>query len=238
VSAGGAEEERRTPAATGSGAVGQPELTAQQLTFYRAIADRDSDLAGWYLGALAALANRSNSERLVQAAHSVRELMEKLHRIVDTPVKADSANSLGSVFRVMSDAWIRAKDRSRCFDEQIGWSGEIDNPARAGFEAVEDAIRWKRDNRPPQRDYAEAMTRALDVAVRPLPESVEDPFVSAWVKLSNQFVAWAHHKTIESEEEFLGALYRLERLIIDKLRPETFTDMKTIEALVKEAEGR
>ena len=44
----------------------------------------DLKIADWYLGALYALAHQSNPDRIAQAAHSLRELLEKIPRIFET----------------------------------------------------------------------------------------------------------------------------------------------------------
>jgi len=50
-------------------------------------------LSNWYLGALYAVANVHNPERFPQAAQSLRELMEKLPRVMqNTDVQADLPN--------------------------------------------------------------------------------------------------------------------------------------------------
>jgi hypothetical protein len=56
-------------------------LVGQQLAVYRALAEQSGELAGWYLGACAVLMVPANPERLVQAGHSIRELMNNLHTI-------------------------------------------------------------------------------------------------------------------------------------------------------------
>ena len=58
-------------------------LVGQQLAFYQALAEQDGCVASWCLGARITLLNLRNLERLEQAGHSLRELMDKLHPWLD-----------------------------------------------------------------------------------------------------------------------------------------------------------
>ena len=67
---------------------GQPvpfRLSQRQLEVVQALQSRETEryrISQWYLGALYALDNHYNPDRISQAAHSLRELMEKLPRVV------------------------------------------------------------------------------------------------------------------------------------------------------------
>lgn len=60
------------------------ELTRRQKEIYELLKAQVSDkynLASMYLGAIYAIKNTYNPDRLSQAAHSLRELLEKLPRV-------------------------------------------------------------------------------------------------------------------------------------------------------------
>ena len=62
-----------------------PILDARQQQVLRALRRKETDkfpLGDWYLGALYALENKYNPDRIAQAAQSLRELLEKLPRVV------------------------------------------------------------------------------------------------------------------------------------------------------------
>src|SRR5687768_1740148 len=65
-----------------------PQLTGEQIALIEALNDRDTRLGPIYLGAVRALLDATNPERVPQAAHSIRELLEKLPRWIDAPVSA------------------------------------------------------------------------------------------------------------------------------------------------------
>lgn len=60
-------------------------LTGQQCEVLEALKDKETEkypLSHWYLGALHALDNQHNPDRISQVAQSLRELLEKLPRAV------------------------------------------------------------------------------------------------------------------------------------------------------------
>ena len=209
-------------------------LAGQQLAVYRALAEKDGRLAGWYAGARKTFADAKNPERFPQAAHSIRELMNNLHSIADVPVKADTGN-LGSEFAVMTERWQRAQRTSDCY---VGgrWEGEIDPAARRGFEAVEVIIEWDANNRPKRVEVQRLTIRSLDVSGRDLPGWIEDAFIRMWDEWRTFFIKVCHHGHETTEEEFSATLEELERFILDRLKPRTFTEQATLDELIAEAE--
>jgi hypothetical protein len=214
----------------------QKELGGQQLAFYRAIGEYDAELASWYLGARMAFATPTNPEHLVHAAHSIRELMNNLHKIAGVPVKVDTGN-LRDKFDDMRRKWEKGKRNSKCFSEDTGWDGEIDDHARRAFDAVDEAIAWEDANRPAWQERHLATIRVLDVSGRPLPSWIETDFVRQWDSLRTYFIRVAKRGSTE-REEFAAALDTLERFVLERLKPRTFADQTTIDALIREAEDR
>ena len=94
------------------------ELTGQHLAVYRALAERSEQLAGWYLGARLATNETANPERFVHAAHSLRELMEKLSSVMNLPAKVVGGR-LGDQVAKMEKAWERAKSSSSCHADGV-----------------------------------------------------------------------------------------------------------------------
>jgi hypothetical protein len=215
--------------------LGGVELVGQQLALYRALAERSKDLAGWYLGARLVLMAPANPERLVQAAHSIRELMNNLNTISNVPVQTKDGR-LGDKFAAMTGRWEKAKRASVCFGED-GWRGEIDDAARRGFDAVDDAIAWQKANRPKRKEQHRSTLRGLDASQRPLPMFIEDRFIELWDGMRDYFVEVCHHRRATTEEEFHATLEQLETFVLDRLKPRTFTEQTTLDALIAEAEG-
>lgn len=208
----------------------------QQAAFYQAIVELDPRLAGWYYGALVALSVPHNPEVFVHAAHSVRELMDNLHKVMDVPVKAEGGNQLGDVFNTMESRWERGKRKSKCFVDER-WTGEIDEPARRAFASVEEAITWRRENRPRRRDTIRSIIRGLTVSKRAVPSWVEDKYVELWDELRSYFIGVCHHGRETDEEEFLGALGALERFVLGQMTSRTFDQQDVLASIVRQVEG-
>lgn len=211
-------------------------LGGQQRALFLAIAEYDGELANWYLGARLAFATPTNPEHLVHAAHSIRELMSSLHKIAGIPVKADTGR-LDDRFTEMKTKWEKGKRNTKAFSEETGWRGEIDGHARRACEAVDAAIAWDAANRVAWKQRHQETIRVLDVSGRPLPAWIEKDFVAQWDTLRTYFVRVAH-RDATTREEFEAALDTLERFVLERLKPRTYADQATLDALIREAEGR
>ena len=69
----------------------------RQLQVWRSLRSRAREkyrLYDWYGGAVAALTSESNPDGIAQAAHSMRELLEKLPRALETEVPGPDPNML------------------------------------------------------------------------------------------------------------------------------------------------
>jgi len=212
----------------------QAQLRGQQRALFLAIAEHDGELAKWYLGARMALATPTNPEHLVHAAHSIRELMSNLHKIAGIPVKADTGR-LNDKFDNMKRNWEKGKRNSTAFSEEKGWHGEIDGHARRACEAVDDAIAWDAANRVAWRERHLETIRILEVSGRPLPAWIEKDFVTQWDTLRTYFIR-VTHRDATTHEDFEAALDALERFVLERLKPRTYSDQTTLDALIREAE--
>ena len=96
-------------------------LTPQQREVLDALKDKETEeyrLSQWYYGALYALNNHYNPDRIAQAAHSLRELIEKLP-IVIHGTNAQSNTSRFHNMRNNIDNLI-SRSKKRCPE---GWKG-------------------------------------------------------------------------------------------------------------------
>jgi hypothetical protein len=142
---------------------------------------------------------------------------------------------LGDVFAVMMDRWERAKRQSSCHADGV-WNGDIDEAARRGFAAVDEAIDWQRQNRPMRRETHRVTIRALDVSGRALPTWIEDVYVKQWDDLRDYFVRICHHDRGTDDNEFNAALQTFEAFVLDRLKPRTYAEQATLDQLIAEAE--
>lgn len=108
-----------------------------------ALGELDEALARMYLGALLALRQTENPDRLALAAHDMRELMEKLARH-NNNTEGDGqlvTTTMMQQARMLDADWRTSAQRSKC--HQGGrWEGEIDDPLRKGLGAVRRFLDW------------------------------------------------------------------------------------------------
>src|SRR4051794_24588394 len=77
------------------------QMSGQQRGLYDALGEIHQNLADMYLGALTTISS-NNPDRLAQAAHSLRELIEKLPMYIGMPFR--SAN-LGEKVQNLTQQW-------------------------------------------------------------------------------------------------------------------------------------
>jgi hypothetical protein len=153
------------------------------------LAARDEDVARWYRGALETPAVANHSDAFAQAAHGLREVMNRVKSSGGAAVPP--AGGLGHRFQTLVTACGRAQERSRCFHEGR-WSGDIDEHAWEAFEVVEETIEWHRTFMPTRRRAFIRAARQLDPSGRALPESEEQRLWRAWSDTKEYFDAVAH----------------------------------------------
>jgi hypothetical protein len=106
----------------GANAVPPEHLTEErQLQVWRSLRSRATEkypLHDWYVGALAALGSDLNPDALAQAAHSLRELLEKLPRALETEIPGPDSNTLKQK-RDAAAALLRVA-KTKCSGEWVG----------------------------------------------------------------------------------------------------------------------
>ena len=184
-----------------------------------------------YIGALLVVRQRENPERLVLAAHDVRELMEKVPRCMDIRIKPEQ--STAEKVSALEKEWQHLKPL--CHSEDGGTYAVP--PPKVGFvRRIEEFFNWHALNATTRREQVRALLRKLDQTGRPVPGPIETHNARLWGTLRDYFVAIAHHGKETGEEEFLGYLYQLEIFLLDRLAPRTFEDTDAIDALLAEGQ--
>lgn len=201
-------------------------LSGQQRAVLDALAEQDRRLGDMYAGALSVLGQTSNPERLAQAAHSLRELIEKLPRYLDVPAPRKPPTLKEEVRRLVA-AWRKA-----------GVEPSAVNARRAGdfFKAFERFVIWFEGVHLTMREQAAATIRGLDPSGRPLPTPIEDLRIKEWQECNWFFQGVSHHNKECSSDDLRQWLDVLERFLLDLLRPRTFDDFSAIDRLIEEGE--
>jgi len=209
-------------------------LSGRQSDLFDALSERDKQAANMYLGALVVLSHDDNPDRYALAAHDIRELIDKLPRLVDVPIAAQKETLKQKVIE-LEDVWQSTCSNTRCFHNPR-WSGEIDEPLKRILEKLVGFFQWFENHYPRRRKEIASTLRGLDISTEYLPGIIENFNVQKWVSIKDFFIAVAHHNKFPNDEEFNGRLKQLEVTILDLLRPKTFKDLESIDNIIREGE--
>ena len=205
------------------------EIPAQQRAVLDALQSRDTDrfpLSRWYLGALYALHNRHNPDRLSQAAQSLRELIEKLPRVVqERDVQVSSYN-----FRDKRQSLYTRiqRDKRRLAD---GWEGQlIDRSLARTLEEFEAYL--KQDRRPSRREQVQTAVASIDPLAGQMDNAIRRRKQEEMLKLWERMEAFAHHNTVDAEA-FDQWLEVLDRTILDLLAPITAENQQEMQRILQ-----
>lgn len=206
-------------------------LTGRQFMLEAALRERSEELADMFLGAVVVLGQKANPERWVHAAHSVREVMQRIYDIFEPEVGIPKAGAtLGDKVNVLVDRW---KKNEADFRE-----GEAITRQLAKFLAdFEEFVVWRAAARPTQKDRAAKVLDALDPSRSKLPVTVQASRVEEWHDCYDFFVSVLHHKRKWTQDEFSRWLEYFEQLMASHLRPQTYETYAAIDGLIAKAES-
>lgn len=212
------------------------QFSGQQSALYIALLEKDQMLANMYVGTLTVLKHNENPDHLALAAHGVRELMEKLPLFVNVPIKAQS-KALKSEVRNLEKTWLTTRNKSQSYNNQT-WEGEIDAPLHKLLKKLHLFFEWFDDDYPSRKaEFAETL-RGLEISGRTLPTPLEELNIKAWFEIRDFFQSVSHHQNpTTTDDEFCQMLEALERFLIDRLHPQTFTDFNKIDEIIREGES-
>jgi hypothetical protein len=186
-----------------------------------------------YLGALLALEQTGNPENIVHAAHSLRELMEKLPKYRDLPVKQQPR--LREKTMQLSQDWREVLDNHQSH-ESNSWNGTINNSLRKFLQSTHNFFEWFKDQHRTRKEQAAILLRGLDPLRLPLPGPIEDLRIQEWYNYVEYLQGVSHHGNAAILEEFCSWLGAIEKFLLDHLCPRTFEDQKEIKEIIEAGE--
>lgn len=213
----------------------EPVLSGRQRALFQALGKKDPQLASMYLGALWALRSTLNPDRIAQTAHSLRELLEKLPRILDIPIPAKPPSMMDKI-RPLEKTWSKAKSESSGLKANPR-SDTIDTTLRKFLDEAEAFFSWLASSRPTRKQQAAIVVRGLDPLKKLLPETIESLHVKEWDSYRDHFELVSHHQIVEDLEEFLKWVEGFEGYLIDRLIPRTFDDFSKLDTIIGEGEA-
>jgi hypothetical protein len=214
----------------GAPAVPPAHLTEErQLQVWRSLRSRAREkylLHDWYAGALAALGSDLNPDALAQAAHSLRELLEKLPRALETEIPGPDSNTLRQK-REAAAALLRAA-KTKCSDE---WVGQVitDELGRALvlFEEYSDLCAW-----PTRKERAFGGLKKMDPMMQAFPSVLQEQKWQKYSTLWKKVEDIAHHRGAASAKECSDCLLEIETLVLDYLAPLTADDQDELLSII------
>jgi hypothetical protein len=216
-------------------AVAELPMSEQQLELHQLLLGHSEEAANWYYGAVFARSQSGNPERLIQAAHSMRELMWKLHVFIEVPAEGDPARPFDKL-SALADIWESAKKKTRCQKEGAWNDKPIDKHLRRALAAADKTVDWVRTNRPHFQETSKRVIEKLDVSSKPLPPAVENRHYLEWSSLYEYFKKVCHHERQTDEVEFDANFYAFERFVLDRAKPKISEEHKRLDELIAEAE--
>lgn len=211
------------------------KLDGPQQTLFEALDARSSELSKLYFGALMTLGRKDNPDRLAQAAHGLRELMEKLPNYLDLPVEKKGP-TLKEKVRILAQRRDKALKNSSSHDGSA-WRGEIDGRLQKFLKDADEFFAWFEAEHPTRRQRTIKMLRGLDPSALSLPDPLEQPNINQWNECHDHFQGVSHHTINGIEQDVLSQLSALESFLLDQLAPRTSEDFAAIDELIREGEA-
>jgi hypothetical protein len=210
-----------------------PVLSGAQRALYEALARLHTTLADMYYGALLVFAQTDNPDHLAQAAHSLRELMEKLPRHVNVPLDR-KGSSMTERVRKLQAKWIKLSNEGKRDGKSLKAGSEIGEGLESFLDCAKEFFAWVEIERPSRKNRTAKVVRSLDPVTRPLPAAIEDLRIKEWETCHDYLENVSHHTW--SAEELDRWISALERYLLDKLCPRTFEDHAALDAIIKKGE--
>ena len=183
-------------------------------------------IGDWYIGSLYALNNHYNPDRVAQAAHSLRELLQKLPRVVQGNEVHVSATDFAGMRRNINDRIL--KDRERY---SAGWKNKIiDARLDKTLRKVEDYFRHNRQ--PTRKEQIKQAVATIDPMVNSLSSGIQEVKRNQYHHLWEQLEEFAHHGSRPDVAELKKCLEKLESIVFDLLAPVTAQDQKGIQTIL------
>lgn len=204
-------------------------LTLQQREVLDVLKDKETEeyrLSQWYHGALYALNNHHNPDRVAQAAHSLRELIEKLPRVVQGSDVQMGPIDFKGMRRNINNRIFKDKER---YPE--GWKNKkIDGRLDKTLRKIENY--FERNQQPTRNEQMQQAVATIDPMVNSLDSRIREKKRNQLYRLWKNLEGFTHHKSNTDIVEFSNCLKELENTIFDLLAPITAQDQTEIQRIL------
>jgi hypothetical protein len=182
-----------------------------------------------YIGAILVLESDS-PDRVSQAAHSCRELIEKLVRTRAEPAKRGVGNP--------RDRGSELEREWTAYSANLGVGAAgldgrtVDRGLTAILIHVEAYCESARSHKPGRQDQAACALAQLGLTDTALPEEVRDEDIKQLIRLWKFFERAAHHSTAECVPARVRAEFGVLEELLMRWVPETFADLDELDSLI------
>jgi hypothetical protein len=201
------------------------ELSGRARQLWQALSDIDDHLGHMYLGALDVLQHHGNPDRLALVAHGIRELIEKLPRVLDVPSTENRGPGIREHARSLASAWAKLSPSA------VDQYGVLTSSGKKLLEKLAAFCEGVGAD-PTRKQAATVAVSRLDLNPLKLPPPIQNLHVSEWSTIEGYFIGVAHHTKTTDDDEIERYLAALERFLLDRLRPRTFEDFAAIDELL------
>lgn len=172
-------------------------------------------LRDWYLGALYVIENPHNPDRFSQAAQSLRELMEKLPRVMQN---ADVQDSAPNFKQQRMDIHKRFQVDKNAYENS--WDGKkIDPHLGKTLTKIDDYLRS--NQQPTRREQSQKVMDGMDPLSNRLGTDIRKKKRDKFHQLWGKFESIVHHQHSPDEKEFDQYMGEFEDVVWGILSPET-----------------
>lgn len=206
-----------------------PLLTGSRQALYEALRRRDLKVADFYRGAMVVIADRGNPEAIFQAAHSIRELLEKAPLLVGG--SSGPNQRLNDKLAPLRDKFSNLKPS---LNENGTWKPESEMKIGRMLRDLREFFDWMDANLKKRKEQMRTLLRALTGPGILLPSDVEEAEIEELMSLKDYFTNLAHHAFAATEVEFYHHLSQAETMLLRKFKPEPSADFEAIDALLQE----
>lgn len=188
----------------------------------------EAPLHDWYIGALHALHNEDNPDRIAQAAQSLRELIEKLPRVVQG-IDAQG-NSHGGFQEKRRNLHKRYSKDTERYDGE--WKGKpIDKDLDKTLRDVGEYL--EQNQQPTRKQQMQTAITKLDPMANHFGNTIQKKKTDELHRLWTIFEGFVHHRKAADTDVFKESLEALERILFNLLAPITADDQREIRSILE-----
>lgn len=205
-----------------------PWLLKRQSFLLESLLAMDRRLHDWYLGALMALRDELNPDRVALAGHGLREVSDELMK--RSGVQATKFN-LGSEVSGLLDRWKKVqKDAEACTGV---CAKHVGGRLRQFLERLKKVLHDHAQFRPKREEQIRLAIEQLDINSRIATGNEAETALNQWCTIHDFFNHCGHHRVTDLDE-LRAKLEAFEMLLTDLLLPSPSGDLSVLDEILAE----